>query len=228
MRELARAGLAHGDLSPYNVLAQAERIVMIDLPQVVDIVGNPKGMGFLMRDCATWPHGSRTAGSKSTNKSCSHPCSQWCSDRPLKKAAPQQHPDRAARLAAGADEYLADSGCGLGDVHALVDEAPRRGDSAGPIARGSRSAYVGRAGWNSGCPAGRYTCTPTPLASVWELMTSSAAAGPSSGNSRMPCPRSTGTTRSVSSSTRRRRVASGSASRSRAPGSRRTTIPSVP
>jgi RIO kinase 1 len=57
MRELARAGLAHGDLSPYNVLAQRERIVMIDLPQVVDIVGNPKGMDFLMRDChnmATW------------------------------------------------------------------------------------------------------------------------------------------------------------------------------
>jgi RIO kinase 1 len=57
MRELARAGLAHGDLSPYNVLAQQERIVMIDLPQVVDIVGNPNGMDFLMRDChnmATW------------------------------------------------------------------------------------------------------------------------------------------------------------------------------
>ncbi|TDD48279.1 serine/threonine protein kinase [Kribbella antibiotica] len=51
MRELARAGLAHGDLSPYNVLAQGERIVMIDLPQVIDIVGNPKGMEFLLRDC---------------------------------------------------------------------------------------------------------------------------------------------------------------------------------
>ncbi|HET6294387.1 MAG TPA: RIO1 family regulatory kinase/ATPase [Kribbella sp.] len=57
MRELARAGLAHGDLSPYNVLAQGDRIVMIDLPQVVDIVGNPKGMDFLLRDChnmAAW------------------------------------------------------------------------------------------------------------------------------------------------------------------------------
>jgi RIO kinase 1 len=57
MRELARAGLAHGDLSPYNVLAQGDRIVMIDLPQVVDIVGNPQGMDFLMRDCrnmAVW------------------------------------------------------------------------------------------------------------------------------------------------------------------------------
>ncbi|GAA1705036.1 RIO kinase 1 [Kribbella yunnanensis] len=51
MRELARAGLAHGDLSPYNVLAQGERIVMIDLPQVIDVVGNPKGMEFLLRDC---------------------------------------------------------------------------------------------------------------------------------------------------------------------------------
>ncbi|HEU0042899.1 MAG TPA: RIO1 family regulatory kinase/ATPase [Jiangellaceae bacterium] len=51
MRSLARAGLAHGDLSPYNILAQRERIVLIDLPQVVDIVGNPQGMDFLLRDC---------------------------------------------------------------------------------------------------------------------------------------------------------------------------------
>jgi RIO kinase 1 len=51
MCDLARLGLAHGDLSPYNILAQGERIVLIDLPQVVDIVGNPQGMDFLMRDC---------------------------------------------------------------------------------------------------------------------------------------------------------------------------------
>jgi RIO kinase 1 len=51
MAELARAGLAHGDLSPYNILAQGNRIVLIDLPQVVDLVGNPQGMDFLMRDC---------------------------------------------------------------------------------------------------------------------------------------------------------------------------------
>lgn len=57
MRELARAGLAHGDLSPYNILAQGNRIVLIDLPQVIDVIGNPQGMDFLMRDChniATW------------------------------------------------------------------------------------------------------------------------------------------------------------------------------
>lgn len=51
MSGLARLGLAHGDLSPYNVLAQGERLVVIDLPQVVDIVANPQGPDFLLRDC---------------------------------------------------------------------------------------------------------------------------------------------------------------------------------
>jgi RIO kinase 1 len=48
---LARAGVAHGDLSPYNVLAAGERLVVIDLPQVVDLVANPEGSEFLLRDC---------------------------------------------------------------------------------------------------------------------------------------------------------------------------------
>ena len=51
MAELARNGLVHGDLSPYNILAAGERLVIIDLPQVVDLVGNPLGMDFLLRDC---------------------------------------------------------------------------------------------------------------------------------------------------------------------------------
>jgi RIO kinase 1 len=57
MADLARAGIAHGDLSAYNILAQGNRIVLIDLPQVVDVIGNPQGMDFLMRDChniCTW------------------------------------------------------------------------------------------------------------------------------------------------------------------------------
>ncbi|HSE10149.1 MAG TPA: RIO1 family regulatory kinase/ATPase [Nocardioidaceae bacterium] len=57
MAVLAGHGIAHGDLSPYNVLAAGERVVIIDLPQAVDIVGNPAGMDFLMRDChniCTW------------------------------------------------------------------------------------------------------------------------------------------------------------------------------
>ena len=57
MTALAVRGLAHGDLSPYNILAAGERIVVIDLPQVVDLVANPLGAEFLQRDChnvCTW------------------------------------------------------------------------------------------------------------------------------------------------------------------------------
>ena len=54
---MVQHGLVHGDLSAYNILAAGERLVVIDLPQVVDLVGNPAGMDFLMRDCTnicTW------------------------------------------------------------------------------------------------------------------------------------------------------------------------------
>jgi RIO kinase 1 len=57
MRLLARAGLAHGDLSPYNLLVHDGRLVLIDLPQVVDLIANPQGQDFLLRDCrnvCTW------------------------------------------------------------------------------------------------------------------------------------------------------------------------------
>jgi RIO kinase 1 len=57
MAMLAQHGVAHGDLSPYNILAAGDRVVVIDLPQAVDIVANPQGMDFLMRDChnvCTW------------------------------------------------------------------------------------------------------------------------------------------------------------------------------
>jgi RIO kinase 1 len=47
---LARMGLAHGDLSPYNVLVHEGQLVLIDLPQVVDVVINPQGGQFLARD----------------------------------------------------------------------------------------------------------------------------------------------------------------------------------
>lgn len=50
MSLLARAGLAHGDLSPYNLLVHHGRLVMIDVPQAVDVVSNPQGMDFLYRD----------------------------------------------------------------------------------------------------------------------------------------------------------------------------------
>jgi len=54
---LARGGFAHGDLSPYNLLVNSGALVMIDLPQVVDVIAHPSGRGFLERDAknvATW------------------------------------------------------------------------------------------------------------------------------------------------------------------------------
>ncbi|MBU2074616.1 MAG: serine/threonine protein kinase [Actinobacteria bacterium] len=51
MATMVQAGLVHGDLSPYNTLAAGERLVIIDLPQMVDLVGNVNGMDFLLRDC---------------------------------------------------------------------------------------------------------------------------------------------------------------------------------
>jgi RIO kinase 1 len=51
LRTLARLGYAHGDLSAYNVLVHHGRVVLIDLPQVVDLVVNPQGPWYLQRDC---------------------------------------------------------------------------------------------------------------------------------------------------------------------------------
>jgi RIO kinase 1 len=49
---MVQHGVVHGDLSAYNLLAAGDRLVIIDLPQIVDIAGNLAGMDFLMRDCA--------------------------------------------------------------------------------------------------------------------------------------------------------------------------------
>ena len=48
---LARSGFAHGDLSPYNLLVHHGALVMIDVPQIVDLFANPQGAAFLERDC---------------------------------------------------------------------------------------------------------------------------------------------------------------------------------
>ena len=47
---LARAQVAHGDLSPYNLLVHQGRLVLIDLPQIVDVIANPNGAEFIARD----------------------------------------------------------------------------------------------------------------------------------------------------------------------------------
>lgn len=53
----ARSGHAHGDLSAYNLLLHEGRVVVIDLPQIVDLAANPGGLDFLHRDVVnvcTW------------------------------------------------------------------------------------------------------------------------------------------------------------------------------
>jgi RIO kinase 1 len=57
LRVLARCQIAHGDLSAYNVLVHEGRLVLIDLPQIVDMVANPHSARILHRDLvnvATW------------------------------------------------------------------------------------------------------------------------------------------------------------------------------
>lgn len=57
MALMVQHGVVHGDLSAYNILAAGDRLVIIDLPQIVDIAGNAAAMDFLLRDCAnmcTW------------------------------------------------------------------------------------------------------------------------------------------------------------------------------
>lgn len=58
---LGQLGLVHGDLSAYNILVDPrtvdEQLVIIDVPQMVDLVGNANGRAFLARDCrnvCTW------------------------------------------------------------------------------------------------------------------------------------------------------------------------------
>jgi RIO kinase 1 len=59
---LSQRGWAHGDLSPYNVLLDGERLVLIDWPQIVDIIGNPRGFEFLERDVANMCQWFRSRG----------------------------------------------------------------------------------------------------------------------------------------------------------------------
>lgn len=57
LRILAREGLAHGDLSAYNLLWWDGRLWFIDFPQAIDIAANLAGLDFVHRDVVnvcTW------------------------------------------------------------------------------------------------------------------------------------------------------------------------------
>jgi len=46
-------GIAHGDLSPYNILFFADQIWIIDFPQAVDLATHPDGQKYLDKDLET-------------------------------------------------------------------------------------------------------------------------------------------------------------------------------
>ncbi len=52
LRALTAAGLVHADLSAYNLLWWEGRLVVIDLPQVVEVTTNPDAFELLHRDVA--------------------------------------------------------------------------------------------------------------------------------------------------------------------------------
>ncbi|MEN0067749.1 MAG: RIO1 family regulatory kinase/ATPase [Myxococcota bacterium] len=50
IERLLELGLVHGDLSPYNVLVWNDEAVVIDFPQIVDVMRNPHGPRLFLRD----------------------------------------------------------------------------------------------------------------------------------------------------------------------------------
>src|SRR5690606_3187585 len=59
---LAELGLAHGDLSTYNLLWHLGRVWLIDVPQAVEVAASPGGVALLRRDLESMATSFRRLG----------------------------------------------------------------------------------------------------------------------------------------------------------------------
>jgi RIO kinase 1 len=70
LRGITAAGIAHGDLSAYNLLWWEGRLWFIDFPQSIDIAANMQGLDFLHRDvlniCGWFQHRGLTIDAEET------------------------------------------------------------------------------------------------------------------------------------------------------------------
>src|SRR5699024_10086523 len=128
--DLARLGLVHGDLSPYNVLADSRQAdpdpVIIDVPQVIDLIANPNGEELLRRDCKTMCTWLRANGAP---PALTDP-EQWCAA--ARRCWGQLRPPQLGRVVAvlGGREH------GLGGVRTAV-AVDALGEVLGVLPRGA-------------------------------------------------------------------------------------------
>ena len=92
LRGLARHGLTHGDLSAFNLLVDSpdgvsSRLVVIDLPQVVDVVGNPQGPAFLARDVSRVADWFAARGLPAAAEAASTLVEELCADLRIPRAS---------------------------------------------------------------------------------------------------------------------------------------------
>jgi hypothetical protein len=166
---MAGLGLAHGDLSAYNLLVHRGRLIMIDLPQVVDVIAHPRGAEFLDRDAANVARWF-TARGLTADLLASTPASDP-PRTPADRAGPGGRRGPGAEARGLTAEFLAST---PGDRAAGPDTASGAppAQTARPSPGGRRGTGAGARGLSSGDPgrpgggAGRADPVPGPWAKV--------------------------------------------------------------
>ena len=153
---LARDGLAHGDLSAYNLLLHDGRLVMIDLPQVVDVIANPRGAFFLTRDAENigrWFAAHGLSQARTRNPRICPPCSaaRLCSTPKPPPVAGRFRGSGLCGISQGASAETQAGPAGDGQVPAGWANRGRRGSRrAGGRGAGNRGLRCPGALWPGG------------------------------------------------------------------------------